>query len=870
MDTICDMKNFLKSLGGMYCLQSKQKYIDRVHLIHKYKTFTWREDQRIVLDEFLKNSFQYYVINGIFGCGKTTLLLGMLVNSFIQHIFKPVDCMFISFNISIKNEIKRKLKLLGFSSKVTVTTFDSIIYKICKLYDYEYLDLPNFDGKRRFVYHICKQIETNEKELLIPIEHIRVIYIDEVQDLETQTFLVLKTFFKHAKIIFAGDVFQSIQKEPRESLLWHLLHTPILNTFKICMKETPRVPKKILSTLQTTLTQNYPEFKDEIKSWTSSNNISDVDVVWEKFYNYNQTFDYMNQFCQQYNQQDIMILSFSSAITVKGNMGDVARFRKFLQHQGYPLNNNHKKIDPDTLFLSTANSSKGLERDYVLCILTFPLELAFINFSNDIVLNLITVALTRAKKKVVFCVSAYKDKFSKVLDLFQHCPQPEKERIREGKTLSEYTFSDFMNIEHNVTSLIKQSVIKYDTRIKLKVPAKSYDTSKIFEQHLKRPSLLHEEDRALVGILIENLITSYWVGKWPSLSSLDAIKNNPMYIHCIARIKKLFDKYNHYSRQHSFQTSSIREQFTGILYYSVLYQAIFNKIFIHLHLPTQEQLFLYWKALQPLTQQFRPTGCNKINIQSNLRMPHLTGIADIIFTNEQQHINIWEIKASIDRKWKDDALTQAILYSLMTGKSWSRITLLNVFTNEKIFYHFNSKEIISLRNLVIQDILVYNCNCYLSKHFNVHNKKCFKYLDCFFIDITYHHHEITQISIIEFLSPTKCILILNQYFSYSQQNTSSRKEKLCFYSNVSSLSAHYYIHEFLSQYSHKTFFMMNTLDPGFFFKQHSIYDFIPEKSPIDYFGYEPQPQLKFQCDYHDAVVTNITKLCKLSTDYKLA
>ena len=61
-------------------------------------------------------------------------------------------------------------------------------------------------------------------------------------------------------------------------------------------------------------------------------------------------------------------------------------------------------MDPNKLFLSTANSSKGLERDYVLCVLTFPLELAFMNFSNDIVLNLITVALTRAKKKVVFYI----------------------------------------------------------------------------------------------------------------------------------------------------------------------------------------------------------------------------------------------------------------------------------------------------------------------------------------------------------------------------------------------------------------------------------------------------------------------------------
>ena len=103
-----------------------------------------------------------------------------------------------------------------------------------------------------------------------------------------------------------------------------------------------------------------------------------------------------------------------------------------------------------------------------------------------------------------------------------------------------------------------------------------------------------------------------------------------------------------------------------------------------------------------------------MNIQSNLRMPHLTGIADIIFSNKDE-INIWEIKASIDRNWKDNALTQIILYSLMTGKSWSRLTLLNVFSNEKIYYHYNSKDIMKLRNNVIDDIIIYNCNCFLSK-----------------------------------------------------------------------------------------------------------------------------------------------------------
>lgn len=870
MPTIEKIKSFLKEIGSTYCLKNKQVYDTRLNNIKQYTTFPWREDQRHVVDCFLNsNEYKYYIINGIFGCGKTTLLFGLLINSFVKKIYKPNDCMFISFNISIKNEIRRKLKELGFLSKSTVSTFDSIIYKICKLYNYKYLDLPNFDGKRRFVYDICKQIKNKDIPLIPIYDSIQLIFIDEVQDLESKTLEVFQTFFSRCTIVFAGDIFQSIQKEPRESLLWYLLHSNLTNVYKICMKETPRVPPNILKTIQTTLSKNYPEFQDKIKQWNSSNTHSNCDVVWKKFYSYNHVFEEMDHFCNEYPQHESMILSFSSAITVKGNMGDVARFRKYLQIQGIQLNNNHKKIETDKLFLSTANSSKGLERNYVLCILTFPLELAFINFSNDIVLNIITVALTRAKKKVIFCVSAYKDKFCKVLDLFETCPKPDKEKIRDGKRLSEFTFSDYMNIEHNVTSLIKQSVIRYDTRIKLKEFAKSYDTKKIFEHFkCKRPILQNEEDRAFVGVLIENLITSVWKQNWPSLPDISSIQKNPMYLHCIKKIKTLVQKYNQYTRSNLFLNTSINIQFNGIFIFSQLYQAIYNKIFIQLHPDIQNKLFHYWSQLKPLCHTFKPNHYEKMIIQSNLRMPHLTGIADIVFSN-QDEINIWEIKASIDRNWKDNALTQIILYSLMTGKSWSRLTLLNVFSNEKIFYHFNSKQIMMLRHLVIDDIIIYNCNCFLSKNYNAFNKNIFKFDNTLFVDITYENTHISQISILELISPTKCIILLNTYFEHTTSKT-NRKQKLCSYSGNKQENVYTYINNFLHSSLHKdkTIFMMNQIDSCISIQQHSIHDFIHESPPIDLMNYEKNDSQKFSLDYEDSVVINVTKLCYLSQKYK--
>ena len=79
------------------------------------------------------------------------------------------------------------------------------------------------------------------------------------------------------------------------------------------MKETPRVPKKILSSLQETLTDYYPEFEEEIKEWRSSNEISADKVEWKRFYSYTQLFDVCKDFINTYGEKDVMILTFSSA-----------------------------------------------------------------------------------------------------------------------------------------------------------------------------------------------------------------------------------------------------------------------------------------------------------------------------------------------------------------------------------------------------------------------------------------------------------------------------------------------------------------------------------------------------------------------------
>jgi hypothetical protein len=805
--TIKDMSTLLKLLGCIHSLKNREKYLSRLDTYSDCLNFSWRIDQKEVIKAFAKFTHKHYVIHAVFGSGKTTLLLGMLIHGLIKRRFKPDKVLFLSFNLSIRNEIKRKLKSYGLASKISVRTFDSVVYEIAKIADYPYIELPNFDGKRRFVYE--KTFDENFN--YIPTYQPDVIFIDECQDLEKNTLKILHKFYPNSKFIFSGDIFQSIQKEPRESILWHFMTTDIDNTYKIYMKETPRVPLPILNSIQTALNAYYPEFKEKINSWTSGNTISSADIVWNRLDSYNDIFDKILKFTTDYRPEEGMILTFSSAITVRGCMGDVARIRRFLVEHDIPVNTNHKKLDPDTFFLSTANSSKGLERDYVIIFLTFPLERAFINLSDDIVVNLITVALSRAKKKVFMYVPSYEDKFSRVLNIFQNCPQPDKKRLRDDKTVKEFNFSDFLNLEHSVTELIRMSIVKYDTRIDLKKFTKTFHFSKIFgggtdsfgdDVKYNILPIITEEERAFVGVLIENLITSTWTGKWADMKQFEGMDNNPMYNHVSGIVKRTITNYRNFVSRTIFDSYT---QFQGIYYYSQIHTAISNKIYMNLAPELKENLQGYWNILKNRIIPLKPSG-KKLSIQANLQMPWVTGVADAIVTRkkgeiksneiksneiksneiksnetksnetstlETDEIEIIEIKASQEYDWKDNALLQAIIYALMSGKTWSRIHLLNPFRNEKVSYYFDSKKIMYLRQKVIDDVLLYNLNSFMAKMYGISKtKEPKKMTDSLIIDFIKEDEKIKSVSIINIVSPIKCELL---YHSWTKNNKEKEK-----------------------------------------------------------------------------------------------
>ena len=864
---IQDMKEILKSIGSFYCLKNKSEYIKKMQKFKDVFTFPWRNEQQEVINNFLKFDKNIYVIHGIFGSGKTTLLLGLLIQGITKALFKPEEILFVSFNLSIKNEIKRKLKEYGVASKVSVRTFDSIIYELAKVGEYKYLDLPNFEGKRKFVYELSFDENFNHKPTFQP----KIIVVDECQDLEKSTLDIMRHFYPESKFVFAGDIYQSIQKEPRESILWYFMNKPeSSDIYKIYMSLTPRVNGAILNTLKTSLKIYYPEFKDKIDKWTSGNHSSNTDIIWKRLNSYTHIFEDLKDFLHSHKPSETMIITFSSAITVKGCMGDIARVRRFMSENNFKVNLDHKKNDPDAYFLTTSHSSKGLERDYVIVFLTFPLERAFVHLSDDVVVNLITVALSRAKKQVIMYVPAYEDKFSRVLNLFENCPQPNKQKIRDGKTLKEFKFQDYIDIEHSPTELIRASVIKYDTRIRLRENIKPYEFSKIFDEDTsyKSAPIPTEEERAFVGVLIENLITSTWIGYWPRVSLDDKVRNNPMYCHIIKRISNSMDRYKKYTSTNIFNDVT---QFKGIYLYSQVHMALSNKIFMNLSDSLTSKLQNYWKNLKPKAYGMKPNG-RKLKIQAPVKMPYISSIADAIsLEDDEKTTSIYEIKASQSYDWKDDASLQIIMYALSCGKTWTKLHLLNPFQNSKVSYHFDSKKILTLRKELINDILIYNTNSFLAKFYpqTKENKKL-NVSNTLFVNVLKNEDgAIKQASIINMLSPIKCEIIYNKYVSSGNKKSKNmlKEDKYACESELSEVEIVEELKEILYSKMNKNksiwSFESNFEDIIECKSIQDYYDLDDFQYIVDFFSYKKNDDLDYSADLTDSLVQNIFSLSYL-------
>ena len=229
-------------------------------------------------------------------------------------------------------------------------------------------------------------------------------------------------------------------------------------------------------------------------------------------------------------------------------------------------------------------------------------------------------------------------------------------------------------------------------------------------------------------------------------------------------------------------------------------------------------------------------------------------------------------------KWKDNALTQVALYALMTGKMWSRLVLLNPFRNEKNSYYFNTKNIMKIRKMVTNDIITWNANCFLAKNYNPRNKRVFNTENKIFIHIFYEENNICQFSIIKMLSPTKIQLLYDQYFNnkVDRHKKMSKRQKLQLDSKIDISNSFDELNKILNSniYCNYEIWSMNNIN--------TIKNKINRNinNCIDLFGeditdikeklsYKKNKELKYSLDFEDSVTQNISRICYLSTIYKL-
>jgi hypothetical protein len=745
LTTVKASKELLKQNGLKHSFDTRHDLVEFVTKLQWPYTMPWRKEQRECLEKFCSLEWNELVVQAIFGGGKTTMMLAMVQHLLLHHHDQIQIC---AFNVCIKNEIKKKLRFLGFRKRVQ--TFDSIIYELCAELGYENLRVLDFEGKRKFVQQHLAKVKG--------LEEVTHLFVDEAQDLETFAYHVFRKRYPNAKRVFVGDVFQSIQKEPRESMLWNMLRRPDdPQCVRYSMTDTPRVPQSVLGEIQTALTTFYPEFSSTIERWTSSSLVThDVPIVWTPFESYKSVYEDMLKFIQEKGAENVMILTFSSAITVRGALGDVSRVRQFLMQNGIPVNSNHKRLKDGCVFLSTANSSKGLERDHVFGFLSFPLELAFANFSDDLVVNLTTVALSRCKKSVSMYIPRFQDRFSKVLTLYDSCPlplvHPKNPVVNKKlcKTTSDTFFEDrrenkrdMLEKEHSITEALRLSILSFSTKTLLKSFVKKYRTTALTQQHMHKIPV-SEEDSTFCGVVFETLVLCEWKHAWPRNSATDGtFSHHDIFQAFQSKIHSLRKEYSAFTRRHpSISSLSLKHRVDGACLYAKLHLACFQKIFCRGNAELVARIQRHWASISGTVASLKPAEASlgSLKVQHNLGMPFLNGIADALLlppASSTNLVEVFEIKASKSQDWQENAMLQSILYGIALGKSLFRVHLVNVFCKESCSYVVNfGKDFFKVRDRVVSDVQQWNLNCFLSKNVTHHDasKKTMNLQGTFFLD----------------------------------------------------------------------------------------------------------------------------------------
>ena len=201
--------------------------------------FQWREDQFHILNQFMKFVQQeetaIFCVQSIFGSGKSTLLKAKCCFSLLnkwtdkednEYHFREENILISAYNVSIKTELEKEITKVF--PKVQIKTYDGLILKALTVLNKSKHSTKggdvDFQQRRTEIYETLNSVSKKHQDTSI-----KIIFIDEGQDMDCQSIEFFFTFYPKAKLVIVGDFCQSISKTPTNSLL----HRVITNREKV-------------------------------------------------------------------------------------------------------------------------------------------------------------------------------------------------------------------------------------------------------------------------------------------------------------------------------------------------------------------------------------------------------------------------------------------------------------------------------------------------------------------------------------------------------------------------------------------------------------------------------------------------------------
>lgn len=395
-DQYDELKRKERRIDDKLQLELLKKELEKKAFSKKEHTCKHNNEQ----SRFINSPIESSSLIGIPGGGKSTCIVDWIIKNLVSGTLQQNEILLLVFNKDIRNDLANKLK--NYDLDEYIRTFDSLSEIINKGYGNIVKKPPNFSklsegDKKKTEYH--KQVMDNclhnlKNTQIIPfIENIKVIIVDEAQDINLLNHMVIKQMSKKLKnipIILVGDPNQSLYISLRKSNPKYLTeHKGTRHRLKINYRSTEQIVE---------FSQNFIQNKYDI---ISSNKTAGPKPIYITSDNNDLTLNDMikkivNVRKNNIEYYDIAIITYFRKYQEESS---VAKITEYLKKNNIPTGKNGVNI-------LTYYTDKGLEYHTVI-INDFQDWWIIRNDSQELKQNLQYVSITRAKQNLIIYYNKY-------------------------------------------------------------------------------------------------------------------------------------------------------------------------------------------------------------------------------------------------------------------------------------------------------------------------------------------------------------------------------------------------------------------------------------------------------------------------------